>query len=311
MTLSGRRARRAPGGRDHRRKAMKKNKRTVPEPINILVTLDKNYLVVLPTMLKSLFVNNPRELFHIYLVHDALEPGDIEPVGEFCLRNLAKLVPLRVPADMFREAPVNFHYSKAMYYRLLASLLLPESLDRALYLDPDILVINPVRPLYDLDISRHLYAAAAHVGLTNLATYVNQIRLNAFESEYYYNSGVLLMNLRRQRRRTAAAEVFDYLREHGAELLLPDQDVLNALYGEYILPLDGEIYNYDCRRFDTYLLKSGGAATMDWVMRNTVFLHFCGKRKPWRANYSGRFAALYKHYRHLAERRRSVPALAG
>jgi len=34
-----------------------------------------------------------------------------------------------------------------MYYRLLAFKFLPEELDRILYLDPDILVINPIDEL--------------------------------------------------------------------------------------------------------------------------------------------------------------------
>ena len=276
-------------------------KRMHTEPMNVLLTLDANYLPALPALLKSLFVNNPRELFHIYLVHDDLTPEHIEPVNAFCTRNLAKLVPVRVPESLFRDAPVNFHYSRAMYYRLLAARLLPRTLERVLYLDPDILVINPLRPLYDTDFGDNLYAAAAHVGLTNLATYVNQMRLNAFDTEYYYNSGVLLLNLRRQRERVRSSDIFDFVRERGAELILPDQDILNALYGKHTFPLDSALYNYDCRRFDTYLLKSGGEMTMEWVMRNTVLLHFCGKKKPWRGNYSGRFNALYKHYMHLAD----------
>ncbi len=276
------------------------------QPINILVTVDQGYVPVLPTMLKSLFINNPRTLFHIYLLHDDLTPEGIQSVAGFCTLNLAKLIPIRVPSGAFADAPVNFHYRTAMYYRLLAFTVLPEELDRILYLDPDILVINPIRELYATDLSRHLYAAAGHVGLTNLATYVNQLRLRSFDGEFYYNSGVLLMNLALQRKRINPRQVFDYVREHASELILPDQDVLNALYAKDILPLEAERYNYDCRRYDTYLLKSLGEMTMDWVMKNTVFLHFCGKYKPWHAEYTGRFGALYKHYHHLAESHHAV-----
>lgn len=261
-------------------------------------------------MLKSLFLNNPRTLFHVYLLHGDLEPEEIESVRDFCTKNLAKLIPVRVPDGLFDDAPVNFHYSRAMYYRLLAFKTLPKRLDRILYLDPDILVVNSVRPLYDMDISGHLFAAAAHVGLTNFATYVNRARLSIFDSEYYYNSGVLLMNLRRQRKETDSRKIFAYVREHGDELILPDQDILNALYGKRILPLEAELYNYDCRRYETYLLKSAGCMDMDWVMRNTVLLHFCGKRKPWTHSYSGRFASLYKHYMHLAESFFTVQTMA-
>lgn len=199
---------------------MGKGRQTGIPPVNILVTLDRNYLPALATMLKSLFLNNPRTLFHVYMLYDDLTPGDVESACDFCTRNLAKLIPLHVPEGLFDEAPVNFHYSKAMYYRLLAFKALPGHLDRILYLDPAILVINSVRGLYDTDISGHLYAAA-HVGLTNLATYVNQARLNAFDGEYYYNSGVLLMNLRLHRREIDAGEVFGYVASATASSSFP------------------------------------------------------------------------------------------
>ena len=41
---------------------------------------------------------------------------------------------------------------------------------------------------------------------------------------------------------------------------------------------------------------------LDWVMEHTVFLHFCGRQKPWRVQRGGRFAVLYKHYMNLAGR---------
>ena len=39
---------------------------------------------------------------------------------------------------------------------------------------------------------------------------------------------------------------------------------------------------------------------MDRVIKDTVIIHFCGKKKPWKKNYSGRFHALYKHYEKMA-----------
>ncbi len=82
--------------------------------------------------------------------------------------------------------------------------------------------------------------------------------------------------------------------------MLPDQDVFNALYGSQTLPLDDRIWNYDSRHYTNYKVKDAGNADMDWVMEHTVMLHFCGKNKPWKKSYSGRFAALYKHYRRQA-----------
>ena len=86
------------------------------------------------------------------------------------------------------------------------------------------------------------------------------------------------------------------------ELLLPDQDVLNALYGRRILEIDDSIWNYDARNYNNYLLRSAGVCDMDWVMENTAVLHFCGWAKPWQKGYIHRFSILYKHYMALTAR---------
>ena len=93
-----------------------------------------------------------------------------------------------------------------------------------------------------------------------------------------------------------------YLRDEVAPLLLPDQDVFNVLYGHRTLQIDDAIFNYDVRFFSAYLLKSDGQHTMNWVMRNTVFLHFCGRHKPWKNMCLSRFSALYQHYMNLAQK---------
>ena len=97
-------------------------------------------------------------------------------------------------------------------------------------------------------------------------------------------------------------EIFAFVAEHGSELFLPDQDVLNALYGSEVLALDDAIWNYDARNYRNYLLRSGGVRDMKWVMQQTSILHFCGRAKPWKHGYKYRFGLLYQHYVQLTKR---------
>ena len=73
------------------------------------------------------------------------------------------------------------------------------------------------------------------------------------------------------------------------------------MYGNRILELDDYIWNYDARRYNIYLLLSSGAADLEWVIRNTAILHFCGRSKPWKPGYLYRFGVLYRHYMRLEE----------
>lgn len=267
------------------------------DTIQLLVSFDKHYIGPFQVMLRSLTASNPGERFHIWLLHSAIPAGDLADLQAFCMAQHAALTPVAVARAMFARAPVSRQYPQEMYYRLLAPLLLPAGLERVLYLDPDILVLNGVRPLWELPLGDCVFAAASHSGVFELIRDVNRVRL---KSEHdYYNTGVLLMDLGRARAVVKAEEVFACVRQQPEKLLLPDQDVFNLLYGGLTLPLDDSIWNYDARYYSAYLLKSDGWYTMDRVMENTVFLHFCGRQKPWDPASRNRFAVLYKHYRNL------------
>lgn len=266
--------------------------------MNILVALNENYIPPLKVMLRSLF-DNCGEKLAVYMLHTEIGEEKQQELSEFAMRHGHMLYPLAVELDTFAEAPVNSYYSKEMYYRLLAHTILPEGVDRALYLDPDILVLNPIDDLYNTELDDHFFAAAAHA--KPMIGYINKIRLGT-EANSYYNSGVLLINVERLRREMDVSLLFDYVKKNAAKLILPDQDLLNGLYWEKIKPLDECLYNYDARRYRSYLIGSMGQVNIDYIVHNTVILHFCGKQKPWKSNYPYRFGILYKHYQKLTEK---------
>lgn len=270
------------------------------DKMNLLVTFDKNYVKPFQVMLKSLIVNNPQEIIHIWLLHSAIPQDDLQMLMEHCSSQRATLTPIQVDRAIFENAPISKQYPQEMYYRLLAPLLLPDSVEKVLYLDPDILVINSLRPLWEMELNKNVFAAASHTGIFDVMNGVNRVRLGTEHD--YFNSGVMLIDLIKARKLVKPEEIYACVRDHSAELLLPDQDVFNYLYGTYTLQIDDDIWNYDARYFSAYRFRSGGKCNMDWVMQNTVFLHFCGKQKPWKAQHSGRFTALYKHYMSLTFR---------
>ena len=262
--------------------------------MNILFTLNANYIPILKNCIKSI-VRFKTDHYVFYVMHSNISPEDEAgikasfPEADFSFIYMDK--------SIFQSFPKNKRYPQEMYYRLLAGHLLPPEVERVLYLDPDILVINPLRPLWETALDGHLFAACAHTGKTELVSSVNRVRLGV-ENDYF-NSGVLLMDLARCRREIVPQELFDYAAAHMNTLILPDQDMLNALFGDRVLPLSDVRWNYDARDYHGYFVTSGGEVDMDWIMAHTAILHFCGKAKPWKRNYRYRFGALYKHYEQL------------
>lgn len=108
------------------------------------------------------------------------------------------------------------------------------------------------------------------------------------------------MNLERLRKEADEKVIYRFVEENRTKLVMPDQDILNALYAKSIKSLDELYYNYDARYYLYYKLTSNGSFDMDRVINDTVILHFCGKKKPWNKKYTGVFLSLYKHYEKLA-----------
>lgn len=268
--------------------------------IHLLVTLDQRYLTPLQVLLTSLAINSSQEHFVVHLLHRGIPASRLELVERQCHALQIELIPQKVPESLFQSAPVTKQYPQEMYYRLIAHTLLPENVSRVLYLDPDILVMNSLGPLWETDLLGNLFAAAAHTGKTEFANNLNQIRLGTENN--YFNSGVLLIDLEQARHTVSPQDIFDFTEAHQRELVLPDQDILNAMFGSRTLELDDALWNYDARGYHTYLFRSAGEYDLDWVMSHTAILHFCGKSKPWQPGYHYRFGILYKHYLQLSKR---------
>lgn len=251
-------------------------------PINILVTINSKYLVALLVMMRSMTLSNPGETFNVYLMYSELRDDELKFLRDTLARQGHALHPVQLDDQLFRDAKINFHFSKEIYYRLMVSEALPQDVDRVLYLDPDIIVNNPVRPLYDMELGDHFFAMAG--GVNEAMELLWKTRLNMPLDKKYLNTGVLLFNLVAMRETYDMAKVLRFIDENEDMLLWPDQDVINVLFHDKTVVLDPDMYNYDARYHALKMLRKGAKA---FFKNQVVFVHYMGPLKPWKANYLG------------------------
>ena len=264
-------------------------------PYHILVTLDRNYLSVLTVMLYSLTQSDSDGVFTVYIAHNSLTAEDFSNLGKTLPRT--ELVDVRIPENFLENAPVSSRYPTEMYFRLFAAQYLPQELDRILYLDPDLVVLHSLRELYNIDFQNNLFAAASHIESRAFKEF-NRLRLGLSEETHYINSGVMMMNLSLLRQEQNRQDIFSFIEKHKNTLLLPDQDVLNALYADRTVLIDPMIYNLG----DKYLhlrnlrLPKEEHIDLDWIRTHTAVIHYYGKNKPWKDNYRGELGVFYEEF---------------
>lgn len=199
-----------------------------------------------------------------------------------------------VPAGLFEGFPVSARYPEQIYYRLAAPLLLPRELDRVLYLDTDTLVINPLGELYAMDFEGACCIACTHTN--EFLTRFNQARLGLRGGHVpYVNTGVMLLDLPALRGCLRLEDIRRFAAGKEHTLLLPDQDIITALYGDRVKLADTLRFNLSDRILSFHNADPRNERLdLDWVRRNAVILHYCGKNKPWHEHYSGILGTFYR-----------------
>lgn len=265
--------------------------------INLLVTCDENYISPLNVMLMSVISSNPDVFFNVYLLHECIDEQRMATTRKL-LGSKGKLIMIQINEKQMVHAPITQRYPKEMYYRIFASKYLPDTLDKVLYLDPDIVVINSLENLYDIRLEDDYYAAASHTG--ELLTEFNRVRLDMEEGAPYINSGVLLMNLQLLRKEQNYEEIYSAIETLKSRLILPDQDIISSLYGSKIMELDPSIYNMTERLYQKRILFEKDY-DLNRVQSETVIVHYIGKNKPWRGKYQGELNVFYNEAVKLLE----------
>ncbi len=264
--------------------------------MNILVAINGQYIKQLNVLLNSIQKSNKDENFSVYIFNKNLSKEQIEEIkngldlNKFCINDI-KLNESKFDNLLVREQ----RYPVEIYFRIFAVKYLPNDIDRILYLDADTLVINKLDELYNMDFEGNYFIAATHV--KKVVHKFNEIRLGIDENNPYINTGVLLINLKELRKIKIEKEVIDFMQKNSKKLLLPDQDIINAMYGNKIKLVDDLKYNLGDRNLNLYNLNNPKKKIgIKWICKNTIIIHYFGRNKPWNNGYVGRLGCFYNKF---------------
>ncbi len=262
--------------------------------LHVACTATGSYTPHAATMLKSLLLNTPGVSVCIYFLHDASFNSDWRAGLERTLQGHGASLRCIPAGDTLprSELPASGIFSEACWYRLLLPELLPD-VERVLYLDCDLLVLDTLQALWNTDLEDMPLGAVTDAA-PRAARRAIQLGVPA---AHYFNSGVLLMDLRRMRAEGTAAQIFEQARRHSAQLRYPDQDPLNlVLHARHKrLPLR---YNLQvaCYTEKPSRLNTAAAELHDALARPAV-VHFNIAWKPWHYRSKHPLRRRYAEYR--------------
>lgn len=222
---------------------------------------------------------------------------------------------LRVHANRaaVEHLKISHHISHTAYFRLLSSRWLPEWISRVIYLDCDVIVLGNLCELWDAarSLAKNESGAANEVWAvpdiacpyldpqTSCADYSafapyfaalhpvrNFSELGMDAKGWYFNSGVMVLDLAAWRREDRSQQLLDCLQQNAAHIWCWDQYALNVVFAKRwgALPL---AWNFGAHAYDYEQIPDlrGKSPLLpdeyQAMLRQPKLIHFTTEIKPW------------------------------
>lgn len=163
------------------------------------------------------------------------------------------------------------------WYRVLLPEILPNDIEKVLYLDADTVVTDDLSDLFSLDMTGKAIAGTLDSLSLSKEPY---IRCGYDSRKLYVCSGVLLMNTTYWRKHRLTDKIIDWARLNPDRIKFADQDAINYICQDdkIVLPLRYNVVNYFFSEKD--YIRSSYIKQLKECIQHPAIIHYAGWY-PW------------------------------
>lgn len=266
--------------------------------MNIALSSDVKFSRPLATTISSILSNAGKfDYFNFYILD-----GGLLEIDKDKLKKLKKIKDfniefINIKNGEFENCPTcQYWFSNAVYYRFkLPSLF--KNFDKLLYIDCDLIVRKSLKSLYEtpLDNSYAVVVEDINFKLNTLKDpNLAQLMKERLEVSKYFNSGVMLLNLKKMRDDNIEVKCFDFLNKYPEKILYADQCVLNAVFKNNVKFLDEKFnFQFQDERQKNY---KEHRQLYEKLKSDVIILHYTGPKKPWKDFFNKEINSEYHSY---------------
>lgn len=246
--------------------------------INIVVICDKQYLLPTKTLINSIICNKlESDELYISVVGYKIDLKEQDDFVQFSSKSI-KVRLLTCSDESINIDIVHGHVSKAALCKMLLPDLLPD-IDKVIYLDSDMLVMDSLSELFFIDLEDK-YAAVVR----DFIGEKYQSRNIVLNTKYYFNSGMMLLNLKKMRENGIANSLVSARRQDASATYM-DQDTFNIIMDNHIMVIS-PCYNYmlSMNPYSVHeIAEFYGVSNADmmYIQSHPVIIHYTDRLKPW------------------------------
>lgn len=258
------------------------------ENVNMAFCSDEKNITFLAVALKSIIDNASNErIYNVYIVHNGISEYDRGSLLLLVRNNLnfhLSFINIGKYAQVFSTLFVSGHIPHAAYWRFALPEIL-EHVDKLIYLDTDVVVIDDIAKLYDENFAKGEVLAgspgigvSAELPMTKPSREVLK-RYGYVNFKRYINTGVLLINMREFRSEMLFQKFIETA--SGENFPMHDQDVINLVLMDRIKMLDWKWNFAILERFDDYPTWLVEDIKTRIAILDISIVHYVGCGKPW------------------------------
>ena len=247
--------------------------------VDIVLITDANYMDFTRVAINSAKETKcPLSRYHFYVMTLDISQSDEQALYALAGKNVEITVLPQKEIDLFYIRDT--HVSKTSLLKYYIQDAVPQ-LNKVLYIDSDVLVLHDLNKLYQTDITDKYLAAVKDPSWFFQNTHV--VELNLEKRGFYFNTGVLLLNLAKIRADNLVQKLEDYTNNNFRTYM--DQDAFNVVVGDDVKLLDFEnnSMNFFFEHIDLATLAE--FYNRHWLSYSEVFapatiIHFASSKKP-------------------------------
>ncbi len=261
--------------------------------INVVFATDDNYVEHCAVTIVSILANSPlSNYYNFYILNTGLTEENKRKLNSLKQKRDFGLNFIDVSNFDFSKFPLNRDWiSATTYYRLYLPDVLPQDMDKCIYMDCDMLAEDDLAKLWSYNLDDYIAGV-----VEDESSKENVERLNLPPENKYFNAGMIVFNMKRLRNLNLAETSIAYYNEHEKQIIMQDQDILNGvLNGKCLyLPLR---WNVASPAYTGYVLDHFYTKEEEKIAAlNPAIVHFTGATKPWNLSALHPLNSEYKKY---------------
>lgn len=237
---------------------------------NIIFTTNGAYVNYLMVLLESIFRTNTDKKLRLFVLYNSLTEDEKQLLSDYVQKNNAHIEFLYIDGEKYKVFQLEERFTVETYFRLEIQDLLPQDVERVLFLDTDMIVCKDLEELYELDFEDKYLVAC---GFSPRC-----------EKGDEFNAGMILFNIKKMRENHISFETYVELAKKLNGNFYLDQGLLNEMFGEtgtrYVWK---QKYNFTCpfyRKYREEIKKE----MPKFSLEDVVVLHYPGPGiRPWQA----------------------------